>query len=183
MTDREIRTCAACQRPTPHLRPSTSHVLHLLLSLITVGVWLPVWLLVAQSNRRQGQCEVCGRRVGVFGAEDGRPIGLAIAAVVAILFVGKCSTYVADQRAATPVVSQTEAAQGACLMFIKARLHDPDSAEFQNSTHTSREGNIWTVRRPVRAKNALGAFRLAVYECTIRQDGEDLALVALKTLD
>jgi hypothetical protein len=29
----------------------TSHVLHLLLSLVTVGLWLPVWVLVALSNR------------------------------------------------------------------------------------------------------------------------------------
>lgn len=29
---------------------NTSHVLHLLLSVITAGVWIPVWLLVALSN-------------------------------------------------------------------------------------------------------------------------------------
>lgn len=28
----------------------TNHVLHLLLSIITVGFWIPVWLLVALSN-------------------------------------------------------------------------------------------------------------------------------------
>lgn len=28
----------------------TSHVLHLILSLVTVGFWVPVWLLVALSN-------------------------------------------------------------------------------------------------------------------------------------
>lgn len=27
-----------------------SHVLHLLLSVITVGLWIPVWLLVALSH-------------------------------------------------------------------------------------------------------------------------------------
>jgi hypothetical protein len=29
----------------------TSHVLHLLLSLVTVGIWVPVWLIVAMSNK------------------------------------------------------------------------------------------------------------------------------------
>jgi hypothetical protein len=29
----------------------TSHVLHLLLSLITFGLWVPVWILVAVSHR------------------------------------------------------------------------------------------------------------------------------------
>lgn len=28
----------------------TSHVLHLLLSVITAGIWIPVWLLIAISN-------------------------------------------------------------------------------------------------------------------------------------
>ena len=31
-------------------KKSTSHVLHLILSLITVGLWLPVWIIVALSN-------------------------------------------------------------------------------------------------------------------------------------
>lgn len=28
----------------------TSHILHLLLSVLTMGVWVPVWALVALSN-------------------------------------------------------------------------------------------------------------------------------------
>lgn len=28
----------------------TNHVLHLLLSLLSAGVWIPVWFLVAQKN-------------------------------------------------------------------------------------------------------------------------------------
>lgn len=31
-------------------KKSTSHVLHLILSLITVGFWIPVWILVTLSN-------------------------------------------------------------------------------------------------------------------------------------
>lgn len=31
----------------------TSHVLHLLLSVITVGLWIPVWLLVAISHANE----------------------------------------------------------------------------------------------------------------------------------
>lgn len=31
-------------------RLRTSHVLHLLLSVITVGFWIPVWVIVAMSN-------------------------------------------------------------------------------------------------------------------------------------
>ena len=31
-------------------KKSTSHVLHLILSLVTVGLWIPVWIIVALSN-------------------------------------------------------------------------------------------------------------------------------------
>lgn len=31
-------------------KKSTSHVLHLILSLSTVGLWIPVWVIVALSN-------------------------------------------------------------------------------------------------------------------------------------
>jgi len=33
----------------------TSHVLHLLLSVLTAGLWVPVWLLVAVSNANERQ--------------------------------------------------------------------------------------------------------------------------------
>ncbi len=31
-------------------KKSTSHVLHLILSLVTVGFWVPVWFIVTLSN-------------------------------------------------------------------------------------------------------------------------------------
>lgn len=31
-------------------KKKTSHVLHLILSLITVGFWVPVWIIVCISN-------------------------------------------------------------------------------------------------------------------------------------
>lgn len=29
---------------------STSHLLHLVLSLLTIGLWVPIWILVTVSN-------------------------------------------------------------------------------------------------------------------------------------
>ena len=31
-------------------KKKTSHVLHLILSIISCGIWLPIWLLVVLSN-------------------------------------------------------------------------------------------------------------------------------------
>jgi hypothetical protein len=36
-------------------RKKTNHVLHLLLTLVTGGLWLIVWLLVDNSNRRHNR--------------------------------------------------------------------------------------------------------------------------------
>lgn len=59
--------CKACKMMTMHVRPSTSHVLHLLMSVITSGIWVVVWILAALANDSQKQCTVCGRTKGVFG--------------------------------------------------------------------------------------------------------------------
>lgn len=31
-------------------KPRTSHLLHLFMCILTVGVWLPIWMIVALSN-------------------------------------------------------------------------------------------------------------------------------------
>lgn len=76
MGNKTVRHCQNCGGPTLHESPSTSHVLHLLLSIITFGFWLPIWLLVAMNNRSQGMCTVCGREVGVFGSSRGGAKGM-----------------------------------------------------------------------------------------------------------
>ena len=67
MTDQVMMYCKQCKAKTLHVQPTTSHVLHLLLSLITFGLWLIIWLIVTANNRNQGQCAVCGRTQGLFG--------------------------------------------------------------------------------------------------------------------
>ena len=45
------------------VKPSPTHVLHLLLSLVTVGMWLPVWLVVAfAADKSPALCPRCGAR-------------------------------------------------------------------------------------------------------------------------
>ena len=67
MSNNVMKPCKVCRRSTMHLQPSTSHVLHLLLSIITAGIWLPIWFLIAQNNASQAQCTVCGSTKGIFG--------------------------------------------------------------------------------------------------------------------
>jgi len=61
-----MHKCKQCGKPTMHLGPSTSHVLHLLLSVVTAGIWVPVWILVSLSNSSQGACSICGKKKTLF---------------------------------------------------------------------------------------------------------------------
>ena len=60
-TYNEMMYCAQCKKHTLHLRDKTSHILHLILSLLTFGAWILVWILITWSNSMQNQCTVCGR--------------------------------------------------------------------------------------------------------------------------
>lgn len=53
MTTNDLVATAAMIKLSEKKR--TSHVLHLLLSIITMGLWLPVWVLVHASNVSENQ--------------------------------------------------------------------------------------------------------------------------------
>jgi hypothetical protein len=71
MTDQVMMDCKNCGKNTIHIIPSTSHLLHFILSIVTLGAWLIVWLIIALNNKSQAQCIVCGQQVGVFGSTRG----------------------------------------------------------------------------------------------------------------
>jgi hypothetical protein len=60
-TQQALYFCEQCQKTTLHLEKRTNHVLHLLLSLATLGAWIIVWALVAAGTSNP-QCTVCGAR-------------------------------------------------------------------------------------------------------------------------
>ena len=54
--------CKACNRQVMIRRKGTNHVLHLLLTLVTLGFWLIIWALV--SFKIGGwRCSQCGMKV------------------------------------------------------------------------------------------------------------------------
>jgi len=68
MSNQVMKSCKVCGGDTVHVQPSTSHLLHLVLSVLTAGFWIIVWLLVAQNNASQAQCTQCGSMRGLFGS-------------------------------------------------------------------------------------------------------------------
>ncbi len=71
MTNQVMMYCKVCEDSTVHVQPSTSHLLHLILSLITLGLWIFIWILVALNNITQAQCTACGVQKGIFGSTSG----------------------------------------------------------------------------------------------------------------
>ncbi len=67
MSNIVMKQCKSCKTMTQHTEPSTSHILHLILSIISVGFWVPVWILVSMSNGSSAQCTACGKTKGIFG--------------------------------------------------------------------------------------------------------------------
>ena len=53
--EEEVRMVLA-ERQTPN------HILHLLLSVVTAGFWIPIWLLVAIFRSGAYKCPSCGAR-------------------------------------------------------------------------------------------------------------------------
>lgn len=43
-------------------RQTPNHILHLLLSVVTVGFWIPVWLLVTLFAPGAYRCPICGAK-------------------------------------------------------------------------------------------------------------------------
>jgi len=52
--------CKGCQQSTLAQRPKVNHILHLLLSVLTAGVWIIVWILVSFLHLGGWKCSHCG---------------------------------------------------------------------------------------------------------------------------
>ncbi len=60
-TTQLMEHCRYCGKPTLHLEEKPNHILHLLLTIVTMGVWLIVWVLLGMSSRLSSStCTVCG---------------------------------------------------------------------------------------------------------------------------
>jgi len=58
------RPCPTCARRTMSIKTGTSHGVHFILTLFTIGLWLPIWILAgicAMSG--DWACSQCGLKV------------------------------------------------------------------------------------------------------------------------
>mgnify|MGYP004700931809 CR=1 FL=1 len=134
-------------------------------------------------STKSSACPHCGAR------RTTRATWLGLVAI--LLFVGGIINVQDKRQAEAASASEPsadslarKAAISSCRHDIKAQLHDPASAEFDTEAeaHVYRDGDIFTARRSVRAKNAFNATRLTIFECKYRLDGRKLILLSVAQL-
>lgn len=55
------RHCKTCQQKRPFERTGLNHLLHLLLTLVTAGLWLIIWIVLGIFNCfTPYRCRFCG---------------------------------------------------------------------------------------------------------------------------
>jgi hypothetical protein len=58
--------CQVCQQQRLFLKPGINHILHLILTVLTFGLWAIVWVILAATSSGKGyRCSVCGTQMGM----------------------------------------------------------------------------------------------------------------------
>lgn len=55
--------CKRCHDHVMAQKNGVNHILHLILSIVTVGFWLPIWFLLTVLSFGGWRCTRCGRPV------------------------------------------------------------------------------------------------------------------------
>lgn len=70
---KERRLCVDENRMVLAERETPNHVLHLLLTVVSLGLWVPVWLVVTLFAPRTFHCPQCGGRCRQLGWRESAP--------------------------------------------------------------------------------------------------------------
>ena len=76
----ETRFCKNCEMKTAHTVESVNHLLHFILTVITAGCWLPIWV-VAGLKKKAKQCQECRT-----SSESGSNLLAVVCGLVALFF-------------------------------------------------------------------------------------------------
>jgi hypothetical protein len=61
--------CPVCGRQSLFQKPRINHILHLILSIVTVGIWAIAWVIMGISNSaRRPRCVTCGAEMPMGGS-------------------------------------------------------------------------------------------------------------------
>ena len=54
------RFCPNCKKNVMAVGSTPNHILHLILSILTGGLWIIVWIIIAASKAGDYKCTQCG---------------------------------------------------------------------------------------------------------------------------
>lgn len=99
MSVQQALYCSICEKKTVHNAKKTNHILHLLLSVLTAGLWLIVWLFVADNNSHKRVCANCGLETSARDhhenkGKSGKALMIAAAVAVGIVVAPMVLSYV-----------------------------------------------------------------------------------------
>ena len=87
--------CKGCQRAVLAQRPKVNHILHLLLSILTAGIWIIVWILVSALHLGGWKCSGCGRDTYYFDTGPNGEVPSRVGpTIVAAIIVGAFFIYI-----------------------------------------------------------------------------------------
>jgi len=60
--DQKSRYCKQCQQSTLHERHRVSEMWGCLLTIFTLGLWIPIWLIMSLCGSLSSyRCQICGK--------------------------------------------------------------------------------------------------------------------------
>jgi ribosomal protein L37AE/L43A len=66
--DQKSYFCKLCGKKTLHARHRVSEMWGCLLTILTLGLWIPIWLVMSLFGGLGAyRCQTCGRKKGLFG--------------------------------------------------------------------------------------------------------------------
>ncbi len=78
--------CKTCEKQSAIVKAGTNHILHLLLTVLCCGWWLPLWALITISNASNDyKCSSCG--LPVKKQDNELTIGFVLLALTGILIL------------------------------------------------------------------------------------------------
>ena len=137
-----LRFCPTCRRRTLWARPATNHVLHLLLTVLICGFWLPIWVL---SSVKIGgwRCQTCGHS-GSLVSRLAAPLACVVLFLLAVFLIASNwppqTRTVAQNASYPPGPSDQTNTQSASRVLAPARSSDAEiKAERKPSADANHE--------------------------------------------
>jgi hypothetical protein len=79
--------CPVCNKQSMMVRTTPNHLLHLLLSIFTGGLWIPIWILSSMRVGSGWRCASCGVQAKSASSSAGFAKAIAAAAVIITLII------------------------------------------------------------------------------------------------